>query len=73
MGSIETRLKTMGFELPPPFVFPKNNRTGCTQVGALPLQGEEATMIIRPIMRSPGPLLHLFPGDRLGEAGSRPN
>ncbi len=28
---------------------------------------------LRPIMRSPGPLLHLFPGARLGEAGSRPN
>ena len=35
MGSIETRLKQMGYELPPPVVFPKNNRTGCTQIGTL--------------------------------------
>ena len=31
MGTIEKRLGDMGFELPPPFTFPKNNRTGCTQ------------------------------------------
>jgi hypothetical protein len=35
MGSIEARLKQMGYELPPVFVFPKNNRTGCTQAGTL--------------------------------------
>lgn len=35
MGAIETRLRQMGFELPPAFVFPKNNRTGCTQTGTL--------------------------------------
>lgn len=35
MGTIEERLKKMGYELPPAFVFPKNNRTGCTQTGAL--------------------------------------
>src|SRR5688500_17406362 len=35
MGAIETRLKQMGYELPPAFVFPKNNRTGCTQAGTL--------------------------------------
>ncbi len=33
MGTIETRLKQMGYDLPPAFVFPKNNRTGCTQAG----------------------------------------
>ena len=32
---IEARLKAMGLELPPPFKFPKDNRTGCTQVGNL--------------------------------------
>ncbi len=32
---IEAKLKQMGYELPPPFVFPKNNRTGCTQMGNL--------------------------------------
>lgn len=35
MGQIETRLREMGYELPPVFVFPKNNRTGCTQAGTL--------------------------------------
>jgi enamine deaminase RidA (YjgF/YER057c/UK114 family) len=35
MGTIEARLKKLGYELPPPFVFPKNNRTGCTQAGTL--------------------------------------
>ena len=35
VGSIEARLQQMGYALPPPFVFPKNNRTGCTQTGTL--------------------------------------
>jgi hypothetical protein len=35
MGNIESRLKSMGYSLPPPFTFPKNNRTGCTQIGNL--------------------------------------
>ena len=35
MGLIETHLKQMGYELPSPTVFPKNNRTGCTQAGTL--------------------------------------
>lgn len=35
MGAIERRLKELGYELPPPFTFPKNNRTGCTQAGTL--------------------------------------
>lgn len=35
MGAREARLKALGYELPPPFVFPKQNRTGCTQAGAL--------------------------------------
>ncbi|MGQ0650786.1 MAG: RidA family protein [Betaproteobacteria bacterium] len=33
--NIEARLKAMGLELPPPFKFPKDNRTGCTQSGNL--------------------------------------
>ena len=32
-GKIEAKLRQMGYELPPPFTFPKNNRTGCTQAG----------------------------------------
>ena len=35
MGKIEAKLKAMGYTLPPPFTFPKNNRTGCTQIGNL--------------------------------------
>jgi enamine deaminase RidA (YjgF/YER057c/UK114 family) len=35
MSKIEKRLNDLGYELPPPFVFPKNNRTGCTQTGNL--------------------------------------
>ena len=35
MSKIELRLQQMGYELPPVFVFPKNNRTGCTQTGSL--------------------------------------
>jgi hypothetical protein len=34
-GKIETKLEAMGYTLPPPFTFPKNNRTGCTQMGTL--------------------------------------
>ncbi len=35
MGVIEQRLTALGYALPPAFVFPKNNRTGCTQSGVL--------------------------------------
>ena len=35
MSRIETRLKAMGYDLPPPFTFPKANRTGCTQAGSI--------------------------------------
>lgn len=33
MGVIEQRLQAMGLALPPPFVFPKNNRRGCVRSG----------------------------------------
>ncbi len=33
MSKIEARLKEMGYSLPQPFKFPKDNRTGCVQVG----------------------------------------
>jgi hypothetical protein len=35
MMTVENKLKAMGYTLPPPFTFPKNNRTGCTQTGNL--------------------------------------
>ena len=34
-GKLETKLRQMGYELPPPFTFPKNNRVGCTQAGSI--------------------------------------
>lgn len=33
MHAIEAKLNAMGYELPPPFVFPKKNRRGCVRVG----------------------------------------
>lgn len=35
MAAIEARLGKLGYQLPPPFTFPRNNRTGCTQAGKL--------------------------------------
>lgn len=35
MSELESRIKAMGFTLPPPFKFPKVNRTGCVQVGTI--------------------------------------
>ena len=32
---IEDKLKAMGYPLPPPFVFPKNNRRGAVRVGGV--------------------------------------
>ena len=34
-STIENKLKAMGYTLPPPFTFPKANRTGCTRSGNL--------------------------------------
>lgn len=35
MSRIEARLQSMGFKLPEPFTFPKNNRKGCVRVGPI--------------------------------------
>jgi len=35
MHSVEQRLNAMGYTLPPPFVFPKQNRRGCVRVGSI--------------------------------------
>jgi len=32
---IEARLRALGYELPPPFTFPRANRTGCTRSGRI--------------------------------------
>ena len=55
MGIIEARLTAMGYELPPPFTFPKNNRTGCTQTGTLLLlSGHGLALPMLPKVRQAG-------------------
>ena len=52
---IENKLKAMGYELPPPFTFPKNNRTGCTQAGSiLYLSGHGLDLPKLPLVRQTG-------------------
>ena len=64
MGKIEARLKQMGYELPPPFVFPRNNRTGCTQTGSLLLlSGHGLDLPKLPGVRQTG---HTHPSERIG-------
>ena len=55
MGAIETKLKALGYELPPPFVFPKQNRIGCTQVDSvLLLSGHGLDLPKLPSVRQTG-------------------
>ena len=55
MGNIESKLNAMGYQLPPPFTFPKNNRTGCTQMGSLLLlSGHGLELPKLPDMRQTG-------------------
>ena len=55
MSVIETKLKAMGYELPPPFVFPKNNRRGCVRVGPiLYLSGHGLNLPMLPKVRQTG-------------------
>ena len=52
---IEEKLKAMGYELPPPFTFPKANRTGCTQSGnVLYLSGHGLNLPKLPEVRQTG-------------------
>ena len=45
----------MGYDLPPPFTFPKNNRTGCTQAGnVLYLSGHGLNLPKLPQVRQTG-------------------
>ena len=54
-GQLEARLRQMGCELPPPFTFPKNNRTGCTQAGhVLYLSGHGLDLPKLPKVRQTG-------------------
>jgi hypothetical protein len=53
----ERKLAEMGFALPPPFVFPKNNRVGCTQIGSLLLlSGHGLNLPALPGVRQQGSL-----------------
>src|SRR5256885_7407677 len=55
MNTIENKLKAMGYTLPPPFTFPKNNRTGCTQIGnLLLLSGHGLDLPLLPGVRQTG-------------------
>lgn len=52
---IEARLKAMGFELPPPFVFPKQNRRGCVRSGRiLYVSGHGLNLPLLPGVRQTG-------------------
>src|SRR5690349_1820827 len=35
MSDLEKKIEGMGYRLPPPFVFPNPNRTGCVVVGSI--------------------------------------
>ena len=35
MSTLETKLRQMGYTIPPPFRFPNPNRTGCVVVGSI--------------------------------------
>lgn len=55
MSAIETRLQKMGFTLPPPFVFPKQNRRGCVRVGnILYVSGHGLDLPLLPGVRQTG-------------------
>ena len=55
MGAIESKLNAMGYTLPPPFTFPKANRTGCTQSGnVLFLSGHGLALPLLPGVRQAG-------------------
>ena len=54
-GLIEARLLQMGYSLPAPFVFPRANRTGCTQAGnILYLSGHGLDLPLLPGVRQTG-------------------
>jgi enamine deaminase RidA (YjgF/YER057c/UK114 family) len=55
MGRIETKLKEMGYDLPPVFVYPSPNRCGCTRVGnVLYLSGHGLGLPLLPGVRQRG-------------------
>lgn len=55
MDRIESRLQTMGYPLPPTFVFPKKNRRGCVRSGnMLYLSGHGLNLPLLPGVRQTG-------------------
>ncbi len=52
---IEARLQAMGYSLPPPFVFPKQNRRGCVRSGRiLYISGHGLNLPLLPGVRQTG-------------------
>jgi enamine deaminase RidA (YjgF/YER057c/UK114 family) len=57
MNVVEDRLKSMGYELPPPFAFPSSNRCGCVRVGTiLYISGHGLNLPAGPAVRQSGRL-----------------
>jgi len=55
MDQIESRLQSMGYQLPPPFVFPKKNRRGCVRSGqVLYISGHGLELPLLPGVRQTG-------------------
>lgn len=64
MDMMESRLQAMGYSLPPPFVFPKQNRRGCVRSGnMLYLSGHGLNLPALPGVRQTGKF-----GADIGEA-----
>jgi enamine deaminase RidA (YjgF/YER057c/UK114 family) len=55
MSQIEAKLQRMGFRLPEPFVFPKNNRKGCVRSGSMVyVSGHGLNLPVLPGVRQTG-------------------
>ncbi|MBC7802460.1 MAG: RidA family protein [Candidatus Parcubacteria bacterium] len=55
MSAIETKLQSMGYALPEPFVFPRNNRRGAVRVGSiLYVSGHGLNLPLLPGVRQTG-------------------
>ena len=65
MSAIEDKVKAMGFEIPPPFEFPKPNRTGCVVVGTIVFVSGHGRNLTGPGVKATGKVgsdLHLDEG-----------
>jgi enamine deaminase RidA (YjgF/YER057c/UK114 family) len=71
MGLVEARLAKMGYTLPPPFTFPKNNRKGAVRVGPiLYVSGHGLALPLLPGVRQTG-TFGIDIGDEDGYATAR--